>query len=104
MIFFKKNLYNEDINKIEEAYKSYNDIFIQDDDEIRKGYYKLFSKLCSIKNNDGLVRHVIMFSNTKIKTEFKKHGIIPESIPQIKPNETKDKKKTTRSQIKKKKL
>ena len=72
MIFFKKNLYNENLNKSEQTYIDYH----IDDDEIRQGYYELFSKLCSINNKDGLVRHVIMFSNTKIKTAFKDIGII----------------------------
>jgi len=101
MIFFKKNLYNENLSKIEDTYFTYS----VDDDPIRQGYNELFPKLCSIKNNDGLVRHVIMFSNTKIKTEFKKHGIITDSISQqIKPKEIKatiGKKNPTRSPIKK---
>jgi hypothetical protein len=66
MVFFEKNIYNENLSKIEDTYSTY----YEDDDPIRQGYYKLFSKLCSMENKDGLVRHVIMFSNSKILKAF----------------------------------
>ena len=71
MVFFKKNIYNEDLSKIEDTYFKYT----LDNDPIRQGYYDLFSKLCSMKNTDGLVRHVIMFSNAKILKAFNDIGI-----------------------------
>ena len=66
MFFYKKNMYNENLHTILEDYSSY----IEDNDKIRQGYYELFSKLCSIENPDGLLRHVIMFSNPKIIAAF----------------------------------
>jgi len=68
MIYFKKNIYNEILNLTLDEYTNYT----VDDDIIRQGYYELFSKLCSINNNDGLLRHVIMFSNPKIMSSFEK--------------------------------
>jgi len=69
MIFFKKNIYNEELSLLTSDYNGY----MEDDDEFRQGYYKLFSHLCSIK--DGLVRHVLMFANNKLKADLNK--IIP---------------------------
>jgi hypothetical protein len=83
MVFFEKNIYNENLSKIEDTYSTY----YEDDDPIRQGYYKLFSKLCSMENKDGLVRHVIMFSNSKILKAFNDIGII-----QTIPKKIKDKK------------
>ena len=86
MIFLKINIFNEDLKKTEGIRYQY---YIIDNDEIRNGYYPLFYKLCSINNKDGLVRHVIMFSNTKIKTLFKDNDII---IPQQKQSKVNIKK------------
>jgi len=84
MVFFEKNIYNEDLSKIEDTYSTYS----VDDDPIRQGYYELFSKLCSMENKDGLVRHVIMFSNSKILKAFNDIGIISniKAIPKKKKN------------------
>ncbi len=76
MILLNKNIYNEDLKKTENL--NYN-IYKTDNDNIRKGYYPLFSKLCSIENNDGMVRHVIMFSNSKIESLFKDNDITQNS-------------------------
>lgn len=76
MIEFKGNIYNEDLNKIDLNYENYK----IDNDIIRQKYYELFYKLCSIDNQDGLVRHVIMFSNTKIKSDFTINKIEYKSI------------------------
>jgi len=76
LVFLKTNLYNEDLNKLREDYPT----FVEDDDEYRQGYYELFSRLCSMNNKDGLVRHVIMFSNPKIKASFNQLQIITKPI------------------------
>ena len=89
--FFEKNIYNEDLSKIEDTYSTYS----VDDDPIRQGYYELFSKLCSMENTDGLVRHVIMFSNSKILKAFNDIGII-QTIQAI-PKKKKDKKTKPKS-------
>ena len=91
MVFFEKNIYNEDLSKIEDTYSTYS----VDDDPIRQGYYELFSKLCSMENTDGLVRHVIMFSNSKILKAFNDIGII-QTIQAI-PKKKKDKKTKPKS-------
>ena len=83
MIFFKKNIYNEKLSLTSSDYSSY----IEDDDIIRQGYYELFYKLCSMK--DGLVRHVMMFANSKI-------GIKTQSIKPTKSNRKRPR-KTTKS-------
>ena len=113
MVFFEKNIYNENLSKVENGYFTYS----VDDDPIRQGYYKLFSKLCSMENTDGLVRHVIMFSNSKILKAFNDIGIKqnipkkkydkktkPKSTSQIAPNKQVIQiTKPTRSVIKKNK-
>lgn len=80
MIYFKKNIYNEILNLTLDEYTNYT----VDDDIIRQGYYELFSKLCSINNNDGLLRHVIMFSNPKIMSSFEKMNIKKKVIKAVK--------------------
>jgi len=71
MIFFKKNFFNEDLSLINQDISLYK----EDDDFFRQNYYTLFSKLCSINNKDGAVRHVIMFYNPLITSAIKKIGI-----------------------------
>jgi hypothetical protein len=80
MIYFKKNIYNEMLNLTLNEYTNYT----VDDDIIRQGYYELFSKLCSINNNDKLLRHVIMFSNPKIMSSFEKMNIKKKVIKAVK--------------------
>ena len=80
MIYFRKNIYNEILNLTLDEYTNYT----VDDDIIRQGYYELFSKLCSINNNDGLLRHVIMFSNPKIMSSFEKMNIKKKVIKAVK--------------------
>ena len=69
LINLKINLPNENLNLINSYYMSY----VEDNDIIRKHLYDLFSYLCSMKNNDGLVRHVIMFSKSKIRNLMENH-------------------------------
>jgi len=73
MIFFKKNIYNEDLSSLRPDYVGYK----EDDNEFRQRYFHLFSHLCSMKNNDGLVRHVLMFANSKLKGAFNKLTPLP---------------------------
>jgi len=61
--FFKKNFHNEDLAKTDENYFVYQE---NTQDEIINIYYDLFYKLCSMDNNDGLLRHVILFANGRI--------------------------------------
>jgi len=89
MIFFRKNIYNEELSLLTPDYNGYK----EDDDEFRQGYYELFSHLCSIK--DGLVRHVLMFANSKLKADLNK------LIPSFKKRERKTIKSSSLSPSKK---
>ncbi len=56
-------------NKIFKKIKRINWKIYIDNIKIDEG---LFKKLCSINNNNGLLRNVIIFSNSKIKNSFEK--------------------------------